>query len=44
MKMDIAKVKRPSWDDYFLNILEQVAQRSTCQRRQIGAIAVRDKS
>nr|MBF0221769.1 cytidine/deoxycytidylate deaminase family protein [Desulfobulbaceae bacterium] len=34
---------RPSWDDYFMGITELVAQRSTCTRRKVGAILVRDK-
>jgi dCMP deaminase len=34
--------KRPSWDDYFLEIAEVVAKRSSCMRRHIGAIIVRD--
>jgi len=34
--------KRPSWDDYFLEIAEVVARRSSCVRRQIGAVIVRD--
>ncbi len=34
---------RPSWDEYFLGISKQVATRSTCLRRQVGAILVRDK-
>jgi len=34
---------RPSWDEYFLKITRQVAERSTCLRRQVGAILVRDK-
>lgn len=34
---------RPSWDDYFMEITRQVATRSTCLRRQVGAIIVRDK-
>lgn len=33
---------RPEWDDYFMEITEVVAKRSTCLRRQIGAIVVRD--
>lgn len=37
------KVIRPSWDEYFMGITELVAQRSTCLRRQVGAILVRDK-
>lgn len=34
---------RPSWDEYFMEIAETVAKRSTCLRRQVGAIIVRDK-
>ena len=34
---------RPSWDDYFMHITRQVATRSTCLRRQVGAILVLDK-
>jgi len=35
--------ERPSWDEYFLRITREVARRSTCLRRQVGAILVRDK-
>lgn len=35
--------ERPSWDDYFLKLTELVATRSTCLRRKIGAILVREK-
>ncbi|MEW5866709.1 MAG: cytidine/deoxycytidylate deaminase family protein [Bacillota bacterium] len=34
---------RPSWDEYFMEIARIVASRSTCLRRQVGAIAVRDR-
>lgn len=34
---------RPSWDDYFMEIAEVVATRSTCLRRRVGAIIVQDK-
>lgn len=34
---------RPSWDDYFFQIAIQVATRSTCMRRQVGAVLVKDK-
>jgi dCMP deaminase len=35
--------QRPSWDTYFMNITALVAQRSTCTRRAVGAIIVKDK-
>ena len=34
---------RPSWDEYFLRIAREVAGRSTCLRRKVGAVLVRDK-
>ncbi len=34
---------RPSWDEYFMQITRQVATRSTCLRRQVGAIIVHNK-
>ena len=37
------KQQRPSWTEYFMSITELVAQRSTCIRRKVGAILVRDK-
>lgn len=35
---------RASWDDYFMNIAREVATRSTCDRKHVGAVIVRDKS
>ncbi|MFN3467249.1 MAG: hypothetical protein ACK4WF_06060, partial [Candidatus Brocadiales bacterium] len=35
--------RRPTWDEYFLRITREVAQRSTCLRRQVGALLVLDK-
>lgn len=37
------KGKRPNWDDYFLNIADLVATRSTCARLFVGAVLIRDK-
>lgn len=34
--------QRPSWDEYFMDMLEVVKTRSTCIRRQVGAIIVKD--
>jgi dCMP deaminase len=34
---------RPSWDEYFMKIAHLVAERSTCIRRRVGAIIVKDK-
>ncbi len=34
---------RPSWDEYFMDITRSVATRSTCLRRHVGAVIVRDK-
>ncbi|HUV38177.1 MAG TPA: cytidine/deoxycytidylate deaminase family protein [Planctomycetota bacterium] len=34
---------RPSWDEYFMKITQTVAERSTCLRRHVGAVVVRDK-
>jgi len=37
------KNKRPSWDEYFLEVTRLVSKRSTCLRRQVGAVAVGEK-
>ena len=37
------KAKRPNIDEYFLKIASVVAERSTCRRHHVGAVAVRDK-
>lgn len=36
-------MNRPSWDEYFMQMAELTAQRSTCLRRQVGAIIVKEK-
>lgn len=37
------KFERPSWQEYFMEITELVAKRSTCRRRAVGSIIVKDK-
>jgi len=39
--MELAK--RPDFDEYCLKIALVVAERATCQRHHVGAVAVRDK-
>ena len=34
---------RPSWSEYFMAITKMVAKRSTCLRRHVGAILVKNK-
>ncbi len=36
-------MKRPDVDKYFLKVAAVVAERSTCRRHHVGAVAVRDK-
>ena len=36
--------ERLSWDQYFMTITRQVAERSTCTRAKVGAVIVREKS
>ena len=35
---------RVSWDQYFMNIAAVVASRSTCPRKYVGAVIVRDRT
>ena len=35
---------RVSWDEYFMNIAREVATRSTCPRKFVGAVIVRDRT
>lgn len=36
--------KRMGWDDYFMGIARQVAERSTCDRKHVGAVIVKEKN
>lgn len=34
---------RPSWDEYFIRLVDEVASRATCDRGRSGCVVVRDK-
>jgi dCMP deaminase len=36
-------MERPSWDEYFMEMAALTAKRSTCMRRNVGAVIVQDK-
>ncbi len=40
---EIDRPARPSWDEYFCSIVAQISSRSTCLRRQVGALIVKEK-
>ncbi len=42
-EMNETNESRPSWEEYFIEIAHLVASRSTCLRRKVGAILVKDK-
>ncbi len=35
--------ERPGWDEYFMEMAELTAKRSTCLRRQVGAVIVQNR-
>jgi len=37
-------MQRVSWDRYFMNLAREAATRSTCPRKSVGALVVRDKA
>jgi len=37
------KYKRPSWDEYFMELANTAAKRATCDRGRSGCVIVRDK-
>ncbi len=43
MKKSVKKHKRATWDEYFLNLVELVGSRGTCDRGRSGCVVVKDK-
>ncbi|MFH0853988.1 MAG: cytidine/deoxycytidylate deaminase family protein [bacterium] len=41
--MENKKYIRPSWDEYFMNIVEIIGSRGTCDRGRSGCVIVKDK-
>ena len=41
--MEADTIRRPSWDEYFLGLMDEVGKRATCDRGRSGCIVVRDK-
>lgn len=41
--MSSPSMSRPDWDEYFMAIAELVSSRSTCIRRHVGAVLVKEK-
>ena len=35
-------MERPDWDEYFMRMAEVAETRSTCTRRKVGAVIVKD--
>ena len=42
IKVGYTKMERPSWDKYFMEMTRLAAKRSTCLRRHVGAVLVKD--
>jgi dCMP deaminase len=36
------KIKRPSWDEYWLDVAKSISKRATCLRRRFGVVIVKD--
>ena len=42
-KISKRRISRPGWDEYFMDIARLVSKRSTCLRRHVGVVLVKDK-
>ena len=43
-KKENKSARRAGWDEYFMNIGRVISSRSTCDRKFVGAVIVRDKT
>lgn len=45
VKLNKEKIKyvRPSWDDYFMEVMEAISKRATCDRGRSGCVIVKNK-
>lgn len=43
IKKTSKSIERPGWDEYFMNIAQQVALRSNCIKRKVAALIVKDR-
>jgi len=39
----MSEYKRPSWDEYFMEVCEAISKRATCERGRSGCVIARDK-
>lgn len=42
-KIGEQEYKRPTWDEYFMNLADTVAERATCNRGRSGCVIVKDR-
>lgn len=40
---DTSEALRPSWDSYFMRLAELASMRSSCMKRKVGAVVVRER-
>jgi dCMP deaminase len=40
---EVTRMERPNWNQYFMGITNLVSGRSTCLRRRVGAVLVKDR-
>lgn len=42
MRNEDAKYRRPSWDEYFMEVCRSIAKRATCDRGRSGCVIAKD--